>query len=192
MISSRFTPISLACGLGLVLAACTESDGPTAVPSAQAAASAPVFGNFPVLPSAANHSQFRAQLDGAQEVADPPVVTRARGQATFHLSKDGSALHFRLIVANLENLRMAHIHLAPAGVNGPVTAWLYPEAPPMQVIPGRFSGVLAEGTLTAANLVGPLAGQPLSALIDEIRAGNAYVNVHTDAYPAGEIRGQIW
>ena len=132
---------------------------------------------------------FRTNLSGGEEV--PPADTRARGQATFQLSHDGTELHYRLIVANIENVTMAHIHLAPAGVNGPVVAWLYPSAPPPELIPGRTDGVLATGTLTADDLVGPLAGQLLADLIDEIRAGNTYVNVHTSQFPPGEIRGQI-
>jgi outer membrane receptor for monomeric catechols len=59
------------------------------------------------------------------------------------------------------------------------------------LIPGRFNGVLAEGTITADNLVGTLAGQSLGVLIEMIKAGNAYVNVHTSQFPPGEIRGQI-
>ena len=62
--------------------------------------------------------------------------------------------------------------------------------------------VLATGTITAANLVGPLAGQPLSALLAELRSGNAYANVHTNDglgdpntgpgdFPGGEIRAQL-
>jgi hypothetical protein len=54
-----------------------------------------------------------------------------------------------------------------------------------------IDGVLARGTITEADLVGPLAGQPLSALVEAIRSGNAYVNVHTVDHPAGEIRGQL-
>ncbi|OGD44427.1 CHRD domain protein [Candidatus Bathyarchaeota archaeon RBG_16_57_9] len=126
---------------------------------------------------------------GGQEV--PPAATLAQGQAVFQLSKDGTMLHYTLIASNIENILQSHIHLAPAGVNGPVVVWLYPSSPPAVLIPGRFSGVLAEGTITADDLVGPLAGQPLSSLIDEITAGNAYVNVHTSQYPGGEIRGQI-
>ncbi len=63
--------------------------------------------------------------------------------------------------------------------------------PPPQLVPGRFNGVYAHGTVSAANLVGPLAGQPLSALITAMQAGSTYVNVHTSQFPAGEIRGQI-
>jgi hypothetical protein len=135
-------------------------------------------------------TNFRANLSGDQEV--PPADTRARGQAIFQLSKDGSELSYKLILGNIENVTMAHIHLAPVEVNGPVVVWLYPSAPPPQLIPGRFNGVIAEGVITDASLVGPLAGSVLNDLVDELISGNAYVNVHTNQYPGGEIRGQIW
>ncbi len=156
-----------------------------------------------VLPwSAAANAQpdsrnFRAHLTGDEEVADEPVITRAQGQAIFQLSKDGTELYYKLIVANIENVTMAHIHLAPVGENGPVVAWLYPAAPPPQLIEGRFSGVLAEGVITNDDVI--TLGDPddpdfegsLDALLAEMRAGNTYVNVHTEQYPAGEVRGQI-
>jgi hypothetical protein len=143
---------------------------------------------------------YRTHLNGAGEV--PVRDTKAQGQANFKLSKDGGQLHYKLIVANIENVLQAHIHLAPAGENGPIVAWLYPPAPPAIPIPGRTNGVLAEGTITAANLMGPLAGQPLTALLDAIEAGGTYVNVHTNDlvdppntgpgdFPGGEIRGQL-
>jgi hypothetical protein len=130
---------------------------------------------------------FVAPLSGAEEVTLEEVETKARGQAFFQVNQDGTELSYRLNVANIENVIAAHIHLAPAGVNGPVVVFLYGPKP----INGLFSGVLAEGTITAADLVGPLAGSSLSDLIDELIDGNAYVNVHTAQYPAGEIRGQI-
>jgi hypothetical protein len=141
---------------------------------------------------AANPGQqknFTAHLAGAFEV--PAVVTVSTGQAIFKLSPDGSSLHYKLIVANLEDTLQAHIHLAPAGTNGSVVAFLYPSGPPPQLIPGNFSGVLAEGDITAANLRGPLLGMTIDDLMANITAGNAYVNVHTSANPGGEIRGQI-
>jgi hypothetical protein len=132
---------------------------------------------------------FLAHLSGDAEV--PPVDTRASGQATFQLSHDGTQLQYELVVANIENVTQAHIHIAPAGANGPVTAWLYPPGPPAQLIPGRSNGVLAEGVITAENLVGPLAGQSLADLVALMRSGDTYVNVHTSQWPGGEIRGQI-
>jgi hypothetical protein len=133
---------------------------------------------------------YQAHLTGDAQVPSP-VDTLSQGQALFKVSADGSSMQYKLIVANLDDVFMAHIHLGPVDGNGPVAAWLYPSAPPPQLIPGTFSGVLAEGTITAADLTGPLAGMSLDALLAEMDAGNAYVNVHTLNHPPGEIRGQI-
>ncbi|WP_430645896.1 CHRD domain-containing protein [Agromyces sp. GXS1127] len=144
----------------------------------------------------ADDSTYTAQLSAAQEV--PTNDSLARGAAIFMLSADGTELDYRLVVANLDNPVAAHIHLAPAGVNGPVVAFLFGPAAPGG---GRTSGVIATGTITAANLVGPLAGASLSELVDLLDSGDAYVNVHTNDggpvtnepgdIPGGEIRGQI-
>ncbi len=134
-------------------------------------------------------SNFVAPLSGVEEV--PPVDTRARGTAFFQLNKAGDELRYRLIVANITDVLMAHVHMAPAGQNGGVVAWLYPAGPPPQLIEGRSDGVLSEGVITSADLVGALEGQDLSALVEAIRARNTYVNVHTSTVPSGEIRGQI-
>jgi hypothetical protein len=147
---------------------------------------------FLLVMMAAAHSDargFRAHLSGNEEV--PPVASQAQGQAIFSILAGGTAIHYRLNVSNIENVLMAHIHLAPAGDNGDIVAWLYPSAPPAQLVPGRFNGVLAAGVITDASLVGPLDGQTLADLITVIEEGNAYVNVHTSANPTGEIRGQI-
>lgn len=147
------------------------------------------FGAAPAL-SQGPHENFRTHLSGDEEV--PAVDTQAQGQAIFKLSADGESLDYKLIAANIENVLMAHIHIAPAGANGGVVVWLYPEdGPPPALIEGRFDGVLAEGTITEDDLVGSLAGQDLDSLLEEMRAGNAYVNVHTEQNPGGEVRGQI-
>ena len=129
----------------------------------------------------------------------PVRDTAAQGQAIFHLAPDGTSLDFRLIASNIDNVVASHIHLGPPSANGPIVAFLFGPAAPGG---GRHDGVLSTGTITAANLVGPLAGQPLSALEDAMRAGNTYVNVHTNDgvdptntgagdFPGGEIRGTI-
>jgi hypothetical protein len=133
---------------------------------------------------------FRTHLTGDQEV--PPAETRGQGQAIFQLSKDGTELSYKLIVANIENVIMAHIHLAFAGENGPIVVWLYPSVPPGVLIPGRFNGVLAEGVITEADFLGRLSRATMADLIEHFNNGIAYVNVHTSQYRGGEIRGQIW
>lgn len=144
---------------------------------------------LPVANGLAQPQNFRAHLSGAEEV--PAVSTVAQGQATFQLGANGTSLRYRLNVANIENVLMAHIHVAPRNENGPIVVWLYPSAPPPQLIEGRFQGVLAAGVIRDSDLVGRLDGQTLADLIDEINAGNAYVNVHTTQFPSGEVRGQI-
>lgn len=141
---------------------------------------------------------FRAHLSGAQEV--PARDTQAQGQATFALNKAGDALDYRLIVSNIENVVASHIHLGTADENGPVVVFLYGNVPAGG---GRTDGVLATGTITQADLVGPLAGHPFQDLLDAMRSGGAYVNVHTNDgvappntgpgdFPGGEVRGQIF
>lgn len=143
----------------------------------------------PALAAPPEKRNFTAHLSGEEEV--PPADTEAQGQAIFRLSKDSSELSYKLITANVENVVQAHVHLAPAGANGSVVAWLYPSSPPAELLPGRSDGVLAEGVITADDLVGPFAGGDLSDLMEAMRAGNTYVNVHTNQVPGGEIRGQI-
>jgi len=162
----------------------------------------PVFSQGEQSPNA-NGGNFGTPLSGAEEV--PVRETRARGNAIFQLNAEGTAISYKLIVANINNAFMAHIHQNVIGANGPIVVWLYPSTTPGQQEPlgqGRLDGVIAQGTITAADLVGPLAGQPLSALVSDLTTGNAYVNVHTNDgvdpantgpgdFPGGEIRGQI-
>jgi hypothetical protein len=151
-------------------------------------------------------ANYRTHLKGDNEVPPAGVVieTNAQGQAIFKLSPDGSELSYKLIVANIENVFQAHIHIGAPGSNGPIAVWLYPSTTPGAgpLGQGRIQGPIAEGTITSADLIGPLAGHPLSDLLAAIEAGNAYVNVHTNDgvaplntgpgdFPGGEIRGPI-
>lgn len=141
---------------------------------------------------------FTAPLSGSEEVLNGVVGidTQARGVGIFQLSPDGTELSYRLIASNIGNVLMAHIHccIGP-GENTGIAVWLYPDGPPPQLIAGRHTGTLATGTITADQVVGPAmlseADDPLAALVEQIAAGNAYVNVHTQQFPAGEIRGQL-
>ena len=150
-----------------------------------------------VAPDGPGLQNFVAHLTGASEV--PAHATRAVGEVKFQLSPDGTQLDYRLISSNIHNVVQSHIHLARAGVNGLITVFLFG---PAAAGGGRSDGVLAHGTITAANLIGPLAGHPLSDLIAAMQAETTYVNVHTNDgvaptntgpgdFPGGEIRGQL-
>ena len=153
-------------------------------------------------------ANYRTHLKGDNEVPPAGVVieTSAQGQAIFKLSADGSELSYKLIVANIENVFQAHIHIGPAGVNGPIAVWLYPSTTPGAgpLGQGRIQGPIAEGTITSANLInqGTTGITTVAQLIAAIESGNAYVNVHTNDgvapantgpgdFPGGEIRGPI-
>ena len=178
----RILTVLMAAG---VAAACSDS----AAPTRPAAVTVPVQLNQEMHVGVPHN--HRTHLTGDAE-RPTPNDSKAQGEAIFQLSADGTELSFKLIVANIQNVTQAHIHCcAGTEANAGVVVWLYPSAPPAQLIPGRSQGVLAEGTITAASLVGGLSGQPLSVLLDRIRDGRAYVNVHTTQFPPGEIRGQI-
>ena len=141
--------------------------------------------------SAYQKRTFTAHLSGANEV--PAVDLKGAGEAIFNLSEDGTQLHYKLIVANINNVTQSHIHCGVAGANGPVVVFLFR-------LPAGVTqnGVLAEGTITSANIIprgasaacmGGLA--TFENLLERMRNGGAYVNVHTLAYPGGEIRGQV-
>lgn len=139
---------------------------------------------------------FVATLSGGQEV--PARETRARGNAIFHLSPDGSQLEYQLIVANIDNPFASHIHCGAPGVNGPVGVTLFLGTPGS----GRADGILAEGTKTAPDPGNACGWTTLAEVVAAMRSGNAYVNVHTNDginppntgpgdFPGGEIRGLV-
>jgi hypothetical protein len=140
---------------------------------------------------------FNPRLLGENE--NPPRDTPAHGRAVFHVSDDGQSVSYILVVNDITNVRQSHIHLGPAGVNGPIVVFLYG---PVPAGGGPIDGQIASGTFTSANFINNLAGHPMSDLLDAMRSGNAYVNVHTDDgvppantgpgdFPGGEIRGQL-
>jgi hypothetical protein len=147
-------------------------------------------------PTAWAGDNFVAPLSGDEEV--PARDTLAVGVATFKLSEDGTALLFKINVANIDNAFAAHIHCGAVGVNGPVGVTLFMGAP----AGGSVNGTLAEGTITAPDPGNACGWTDLAAVLAAIESGNTYVNVHTNDgvappntgpgdFPGGEIRGQI-
>ncbi len=104
-----------------------------------------------------------------------------------------------MIVANIYNVILAHIHCGPAGVAGPVGVTLL-----MGVAPGggRVDGLLVADSFSAPNPGNSCGWTSLADVAAAVAAGTAYVNVHTNDgidpintgpgdFPGGEIRGQL-
>lgn len=136
--------------------------------------------------------QFRASLEGYQEV--PAISTTGNGSFRATVSPSGDGFAYRLSYADLEggNVLAAHIHLGQRSVNGGVSVFLCGgggkpacPAPPATVT----------GTVVAADVLGPAAQGIAPGQLDELmramRAGVTYANLHTTQFPGGEIRGQI-
>lgn len=154
---------------------------------------------------------LETHLTGDEEVlivasgAPHPSDSRAQGQAIFRVN--GNTVDFRLIATNIENVVQAHIHCGRPGENGPIRIWLFPQIGTSgSALPaierGRQNGVLNAGTFDASGVSCPAANVGTAMpLLDAIRAGLTYVNVHTNNggtpntgpgdFPGGEIRGQI-
>src|SRR5215208_4452623 len=131
---------------------------------------------------------FDARLTGASEV--PPVQTNASGFADLDVEmEDGQqrVIDYHLYINNIDRVTQAHIHQGNSSENGPIIVPLFNASSPT----GPLTGQLAEGHITPANFVGPLQGKQLDDLIALMQNETAYVNVHTEQYPQGEIRGIV-
>jgi hypothetical protein len=121
-------------------------------------------------------TQFTAKLSGSQTV--PPVSTTASGTGVFELTDEG--LRFNIVIdgdALTGPITVAHFHNAAFGDAGNV----------VNTIGDDFDGNAASGVWSRTDPIEPLTPE----FIDELFAGNIYVNIHTQANPAGEIRGQL-
>ncbi len=135
--------------------------------------------------------EFRAHLTGAEEV--PPVQTSGKGDSVFHVSGDERTIHYKVKVSNLSSgVTGAHLHCAPKGQNGPVVVPL--NNPTMSM--GSTSGMWSDGTITESQIA--TAGATCNPnirtaphLVQAMREGMIYANVHTTQYPNGEVRGQL-
>jgi hypothetical protein len=140
--------------------------------------------------------QFKADLLGFEEV--PSISSAGSGEALAEINDAKTSIAYELSYEGLEGtVTQAHIHFGQRSVNGGISVYFCTNlgngpvgtpacpAPPTTII----------GSINAANVIGP-AGQGINAaqfdrLLSAISSGVTYVNVHTDKYPGGEIRGQL-
>lgn len=132
-----------------------------------------------------NKEVFAANLSGAEEV--PARSTAASGSATIIV--DGDQVTYAIEVDDITAVTAAHIHSGAPGTNGSIRLFLYPpqqgQTVPQVTTTERM--ILVTATVPASNVTG-IAYQEL---LNEMRSGGAYVNVHTVQFPGGEIRGTI-
>lgn len=152
---------------------------------------------------AANAEVIQARLIGFEEV--PAISSPGSGTFKARIDRTGTTIEYELQYDGLQGKPfMAHIHFGQRRVNGGISVWLCgnpedgaaaPAGTPRCPVPGGT----VTGVINAASVVGPpgqlIGSAELGELIDAIRAGVTYANVHTTAVsggvPAGEIRGQI-
>ena len=124
--------------------------------------------------------KFETELSGAEEVQ--PVETEGEGEAKFE--SDGTSVDFELKWNDLTTPAFAaHIHCGATGVNGPVGVTL-------------FTGTMGtegevEGTFDAPDPDNACGWEDLADVLGAMATGGAYVNVHTELHPGGEVRGQV-
>ena len=138
--------------------------------------------------------RVRATLTGYEET--PTLSTAASGSFVAHIGAD--AIDYELSYEGVQTgVLQAHIHLGRPAISGGISAFLcsnLPSPPPGTPACPTTSGTVT-GTITPSSVIGP-AGQGIAAgefdeLVRAILNGATYANVHSTAFPAGEIRGQI-
>jgi hypothetical protein len=119
-------------------------------------------------PFVASTATFLAALRGSQEA--PPTASIAQGSATMLINPANRQFTAAITTTGIAG-DAAHIHEGPAGVNGPI------------IVP------LAESVTGSG--IWSVSAVLTEAQFNSLHAGNLYFNVHSRAFPAGEIRGQL-
>ncbi len=113
---------------------------------------------------------YIAKVNGVQET--PAVITNAYALGVFNLAQHDSVLNFHVVAQGLSGIITgAHLHLGAMGVSGGVVISLNP----------YISGNVISGTISTG----------LGSILSNLKSGKIYLNIHTQANPNGEIRGQL-
>src|SRR6476646_2377331 len=130
---------------------------------------------------------FSATLSGKDEV--PPTESNSTGTAKFQINENNSQVSYWVNITGIKKVNQAHIHNGTSGENGDIVATLSKgksakgdDRPPQ---------IGFAGNITKDDFQGPLKDKEISDLVSLMSDGMTYVNVHTDKYPDGAIRGQV-
>jgi CHRD domain len=157
---------------------------------------------FLLLGASASATEFSAKYSGFEEVGALNNETGAvfsPGKATLDLdlNRNARTITFKLTYSGLSaSVTQSHIHFGKRHVPGGIMVWfctnLNNGPPGTQTCPAAGT---VTGTITGANVVGPTAQHitagDFDALVAALESDTVYGNIHTTAFPAGEIRGQV-
>lgn len=135
-----------------------------------------------------------AAASGAQEV--PPVATHTTAHVSLKFDEGFTKASYQLDIWKGVAITQVHLHCAAAGSNGAIVAFLFNVAP----VPGpggvHIDGTASHGELTNAEIVpvtcASIQVNNIASLYEAILNRLIYVNVHSEANPPGEVRGQIF
>jgi CHRD domain-containing protein len=165
------------------------------------AAALPLLFAMPMALSADEGAErVRAHLVGYEEV--PTLSSNGSASFSAKIAEDEQSFDWVLTYTGLANVTQAHIHFAARAISGPIVIWLCSNLgngpPGTQACPASVgtakvtvTGTARPADVTAGALALGIPAGDLARMLDAIRAGAAYANVHTVARPGGEIRGQI-
>jgi hypothetical protein len=127
-------------------------------------------------------------LTGAGE--NPAVNTGAFGSATVTVDMRNRTVTYEVTVYNLPSgVAASHIHIGAIGTNGPVVVNLAPPVPASNEF--AFSGTVKDTEFVINAGTQNIGIRSADDTFQAILGNNSYVNVHSAANPAGEIRGQL-
>jgi hypothetical protein len=141
-------------------------------------------------------TKFKTKPFAREEV--PAIHSLGNGTFTATLNDANTQLNWEFTFGDLGgSVTQAHIHFAQPGVNGGIMVFLCTNLAngPIGTQTCPSAGGTISGVLDASDVVGPTSqGMTVGNFGPVVRAlkqGVTYVNLHTDKYPGGEIRGQL-
>jgi len=151
---------------------------------------------FILLGTYANAEEFSAKLVGFEEL--PAIFSQGTGSLDLDLNRNARTLTFKLTFSALSApVTQSHIHFGKRHVAGAITVFFCtngnngpPGTQPCPAGGGTVTGTIPGGNVLAITAQNMPAGS-FDALVTLLESDTAYANVHTTAFPAGEIRGQI-
>ncbi|MFI5425079.1 MAG: CHRD domain-containing protein [Nitrososphaerales archaeon] len=127
---------------------------------------------------------FSAALSGSANKSN------STGTAKFLVNENNSQISYWINVTGIKKINQAHVHNGTTGQDGDIVVSLLSNSKSAKgnATPPKIG---FNGNITKGDLRGPMQGKDISDLITLMGNGSAYVNIHTDKYPKGAIRGEI-